>query len=174
MLSSPLGRGAKPAEVGQLVSYKAAPSAAEVAGGGRWAAGRGSEAALSAAAPGAGAVAWPALSPRGCLRSLARNLLISNARLRLPLRGKGAAPTLHQRALPSLSATHRRWPLSYFLSFHMVEVRSCAFAPPLPAPRGSGSGVGDLGSGSGLGIWTVGSELEPARVQAGSGSGSEL
>ena len=75
--------------------------------GGR--AGRGSEAALCAAAPGAGAVAWPALSPRGCLRSWARNLLISNTRLRLPLRGKGAAPTPDPRALPSLSATHRRW-----------------------------------------------------------------
>ena len=69
---------------------------------GRWAAGRGSEAALCAAAPGAGAVAWPALSPRGCLRSLARNLLISNARLRLPLRGKGAAPT------PEHSLAYRR------------------------------------------------------------------
>ena len=33
-----------------------------------------SEAALCAAAPGAGAVAWPALSPRGCLRSLARSI----------------------------------------------------------------------------------------------------
>ena len=77
-------------------------AAAEGAGGGRWAAGRGSEAALCAAAPGAGAVAWPALSPRGCLRSLARNLLISNARLRLPLRGKGAAPT------PEHSLAYRR------------------------------------------------------------------
>ena len=36
--------------------------------------------------------------------------LLSNARLRLPLRGKGAAPP--PRALPSLSATHRRWQLS--------------------------------------------------------------
>ena len=45
---------------------------------------------------------WPALSPRGCLRSLARNLLISNARLRLPLRGKGAAPT------PEHSLAYRR------------------------------------------------------------------
>ena len=48
------------------------------------------------------AVAWPALSPRGCLRLLARNLLISNARLRLPLRGKGAAPT------PEHSLAYRR------------------------------------------------------------------
>ena len=31
-----------------------------------------------------------------------------------------------------------------------------------------------LGSGSGLGLWAVGWEPEPDRVQAGSGSGSEL
>ena len=59
---------------------------------------------LLPAAPGAGAVAvaWPAVSPRGYLRSVARNLLISNARLRLPLRGKGAAPT------PEHSLAYRR------------------------------------------------------------------